>query len=895
MSSNPVLKFPPLIAVIMMIAACSGGGGSGGAPVSPSDPSGSQAVQSLTISIISPDNGATYSRGQTIQFTASATDPVDGTLSGSALSWTSSKDGSIGLGENFSLNSLSVGTHVVTLKVTDSVGITKTATSTIEVKSVSPNGAPAPTAPPINTLAGYPGASQITINDPDIGQNHTFAITTFPAHGTAIVSTSGIVTYNPTPGFTNGSDSLTVTVTDDGSPRMAGTVTIPIAVSGPVLNLPPSGTAPKIFTVVDTSGKTQIAVTDPVAPDNLSGTSTASTITAATATGTASTINSDILTVAGTVTGTFVAGATLSGANVAPGTKIVEQLTGTTGDAGTYRVDISQSVGSTTITATYGTLTVGGTLTGAFAVGDLLSGAGIDAGTYITQSDTGSGGAGTYYVNDSQTVPSEAIDAAHAQNHTFLVTTPPQNGSASVSAGGVVVYTPRSGFSGDDSLVVTIQDNGTPPMSGNVLINVTVEKAFAFVMTAHPNPVRPGHRIFYSITVSNQGKTPISQVENMQDPTPPYGKFNAAEITGNGSCNAAVCSNGLYVQWQPFGTLNPGESHTLYLALAVNGSAVDGVIPPDGTSIHNGASINHDGGTFAGASQDVQTLSTAGVMLSIDEDRDPVKPGDQLTYTLTLSNLSIDGVSPQHDWTLNATIPEWADFVSADSTYTLSNGAVVWDVSQPHQQPLQPQPGTVLQRHFTVQVKNTVNAGSVLQSEAEVNDIITGQRYAHDVDTTLVKTDTPLQVTMTPGQTPNPLVQAGQGTTYTFTVTNTGTTQLSNISLTDVTPNDSEITSISLGGQCYSDANQQTNKPVCTEGDVVTWPQFTLDPGASVSGYSFTLTPKPAQVLDPNTNTLVDQYGLLIHNTLRVSYSEGDFSLGNDAVVSAGGGPVGTP
>ena len=91
MSSNPVLKFLPFIVVIMMIAACSGGGGSGGNPVTPSDRSGSQAVQSLTIPITSPDNGATYIRGQTVQFTASATDPVDGTLSGSALAWTSNE------------------------------------------------------------------------------------------------------------------------------------------------------------------------------------------------------------------------------------------------------------------------------------------------------------------------------------------------------------------------------------------------------------------------------------------------------------------------------------------------------------------------------------------------------------------------------------------------------------------------------------------------------------------------------------------------------------------------------------------------------------------------------------------------------------------------------------
>ncbi len=747
MSSNPVLKFPLLMIVIMMIAACSSGGKSGSDPVTPSS---NPTVQSLTISITSPANNATYNRGQTIQFTASAVDPVDGTLSGNALSWTSSIDGSIGLGASFSLNSLSIGKHDITLTAKDSAGVIQTATVSIEVQAASPNGAPVPTAPQIDTQAGYPGSSQISINDPDVGQNHTFAITTFPAHGTASVSASGVVTYNPTPGFTEPvtigtppppNDSLAVTVTDDGSPRMSGTVTIPISVSGPVLNLPPAGTAPKLYTVEDTSSNVQISVSDPPGADQPAGT----------------------------------------------------------------------------------------------------------------------------------------------QNHTFLITTTPQNGSASVNAAGVVVYTPRTGFAGDDNLVVTVQDNGTPPMSGNVLINVTVEKAFSFVMTAHPNPARPGHRIFYSITVSNQGKTPISQVENMQDPTPLlYGKVNATEITGEGTCGPSytACSNGLYIIWPPFGTLNAGESHTVYLAYALNGSTVDGVIPPDGTSIHNGASINYAGGTFAGASQDVQTLSTAGVMLSIDEDRDPVKPGDQLTYTLTLSNLSTDGVIPDNDWALNATIPEWADFVSADSTYTLSNGAVVWDVNQP-------QPGSVLQRHFTVQVKNTVNPGSVLQSETEVNDIISGQRYAHDVDTTLVKTDTPLQVTMTPAQSPNQMAVGGQAITYSITLTNTGSTQLSNITLTEVSPNDSEVSGFS--GVCKDVTG--TTKTICDEGELITWDPLTLDPGKSNS-YSFIVTP-----LDTSTGQLLVplQDGLLIHNTLRVSYSLGDFSLGNDLVVNQSGGLVVNP
>jgi len=54
---------------------------------------------------------------------------------------------------------------------------------------------------------------------------------------------------------------------------------------------------------------------------------------------------------ASSVTGTIAVGEGLSGTNVAPGTFVTAQLTGTPGGAGTYSVNISQSVSSTTITS----------------------------------------------------------------------------------------------------------------------------------------------------------------------------------------------------------------------------------------------------------------------------------------------------------------------------------------------------------------------------------------------------------------------------------------------------------------------------------------------------------------------------------------------------------------
>ena len=60
------------------------------------------------------------------------------------------------------------------------------------------------------------------------------------------------------------------------------------------------------------------------------------------------------------------------------------------------------------------TLTVGGTTAGTFAVGQSIAGTGVTSGTLITALGTGTGGAGTYTVNNSQTVASTAINSSKA-------------------------------------------------------------------------------------------------------------------------------------------------------------------------------------------------------------------------------------------------------------------------------------------------------------------------------------------------------------------------------------------------------------------------------------------------------------------------------------------------
>lgn len=144
------------------------------------------------------------------------------------------------------------------------------------------------------------------------------------------------------------------------------------------------------------------------------GSAASSTLTAALTAGTSSVTGSivnNVLTVTAVGSGALNAATTISGTGVVSGTRIARQLTGTAGGIGTYEVNIGgQSVASTTISGTYGILTVSAASPASLSIGDLITGSGVTA-TNIRQLGTGIGGTGTYFVDVSQAVSSQAMAA----------------------------------------------------------------------------------------------------------------------------------------------------------------------------------------------------------------------------------------------------------------------------------------------------------------------------------------------------------------------------------------------------------------------------------------------------------------------------------------------------
>ncbi|MGV3710542.1 MAG: S8 family serine peptidase [Gemmatimonas sp.] len=111
------------------------------------------ANQAPKARISSPINLYAVAAPTVVTFSGTGTDPEDGPLSGSSLVWSSNKMGVIGTGTSFSTSALTVGTHVVTLTVKDSRGLTDAESVTITISEPAPPKAPEVTnKPPVATI-----------------------------------------------------------------------------------------------------------------------------------------------------------------------------------------------------------------------------------------------------------------------------------------------------------------------------------------------------------------------------------------------------------------------------------------------------------------------------------------------------------------------------------------------------------------------------------------------------------------------------------------------------------------------------------------------------------------------------------------------------------------------
>ena len=227
--------------------------------------------------------------------------------------------------------------------------------------------------------------------------------------------------------------------------------------------------------------------------------------------------------------------------------------------SGSFNAEASSATGA--ISGTTLTISVAPT-SGNFAINQTITGTGVAAGTVITSFLTGSGGAGTYEVNQSQTVASTTISGSNivASGDKVVVVANQWRGS-SIRAG---MFDEANGFffEFDGQQLYACRRNSTTQLSGyvnvtqgsNVITSVAASSFGSEKRTKFRNQLTPGDKIVvkgtvytvnhinsnYSInispeykgqTLSNNNYANISKVITRKDP---QSSFNIDRCDGTG-------------------------------------------------------------------------------------------------------------------------------------------------------------------------------------------------------------------------------------------------------------------------------------------------------------------------------------------------------------------------
>ncbi|HTG35326.1 MAG TPA: cadherin domain-containing protein [Thermoanaerobaculia bacterium] len=329
------------------------------------------------------------------------------------------------------------GPDAFTFQVDDGNGGTSTATVTLSVKPV--NDAPKVDAATFTVNENAPNGTVVgtaTFTDPDTGQAHTFAITAGntagafainPTTGQITVANSSALDFETTPSF-----SLTVQVTDDGSPALSGTAAVTIHIADtsepPVVNPAtftvaensPNGTA--VGTVTFTDGDAGQTHTFSILGGNTGGTFAINPST-------------------GTIT---VANSAALDFETTPAFSLTVQVT----DSG------SQS-GTATITINVGNLNEAPVVhPGTFTLNE-NSPNGTAVGT-VTFTDPDAGQAHTFAITGGNTGGAFAID--------------PTTGQITVANSAALDFETTPSF----SLTVQVTDNGSPVLSGTATVTINL-------------------------------------------------------------------------------------------------------------------------------------------------------------------------------------------------------------------------------------------------------------------------------------------------------------------------------------------------------------------------------------------------------------------------------------
>jgi uncharacterized repeat protein (TIGR01451 family) len=302
------------------------------------------------------------------------------------------------------------------------------------------------------------------------------------------------------------------------------------------------------------------------------------------------------------------------------------------------------------------------------------------------------------------------------------------------------------------------------------------------------------------------------------------------------------------------GTLAARSSRTVrFEATVVNGAET-------GAVLENLATLTSDVGE-ASARTAVVVGADSGLELSITDDRDPVVPGQLLTYTVKFGNRA---ATTANNLVLEAPLPVGTSFVSATAVGKLVNGVVTWNLGD------RLISGGVDIRHFTVRVNSNAAAGSAVHAGVRLVDATTSQSLVRAETVTELLAATPA-VRLVSAVSSDQVIQGAYN--YTLTVSNTTALPVTGVVVHDLFPQFVNVnyTLIQDGGTCPGTS--------CQTGERISWTVGTL-----AANSSQTLRYQATLGSSLEDGTVLRNLASVVYD---VGYGSSDLDLGIGTVIDS--------
>jgi uncharacterized repeat protein (TIGR01451 family) len=433
-------------------------------------------------------------------------------------------------------------------------------------------------------------------------------------------------------------------------------------------------------------------------------------------------------------------------------------------------------------------------------------------------------------------------------------TTVVDDGGATVTGDTAVwtLGTVNDGDAGERRLMVQVDDlgvadplvrvaraavaSGAVAARAAVVTHVEVAAPLALVMTATPDPVGLGGLLEYSLTVTNSGAADAAGVVvRMRVPEGMYGTAGCRAVSDAGVV-PGNCVAGRDITWD-LGTLAAGTSRTVQFVGVVTVAGL-----PDGDLVHGDARVVDASGAAARAATTTTVATGSALVLTLDEDADPVAVGDTLEYVLRFGNRS---GSPLPATALSLTLPPGVSVVD-DGGATVTGDTAVWALGTVNG-------GAAGERRLTVEVDDLAGADPLVRVAHAL--VERGAVVARATVVTHVES-APLALEVV--ATPDP-VGLGGLLTYVLTVTNSGAQNSDGLTLRMRVPEGLYGTA-----GCAAVSDDGVAPVNCLAGRDIEWDLGTLAAGTS----------RTVQFVGQMTVAGVPD-GSLIHATARVDDAAG--------------------